>query len=193
METAPVGKQWNFHLENNLGNVSIVLPNHMDTLISWTQTSDCGDGCSYVDYRIQSQRLPIFKESGFMWIPLEDSVEQFTIKHSKLNYSWQMSDTAMKRYLYLKLKNEARKYPDVAYVVDTILNIDNRYIPVIGYLTYDSTNKTTTQYLDAITALKNNTLQLFFEYRKSHPDSIGHDFINNSFRFLKSIKIQNGR
>lgn len=193
IETLPSGKEWNILLENQLGNVTLILPNHLDTLFSWTQTSDCGDGCSYVDYRVQPRTLPIFKESGFYYFTLKDSVEQFTIKHSKLNYPGQMSDTIQKNYLRDRLKNEAEKYPSGKYLIDTILTIDGRYFPVIGYRTYDTVKKTTTQYLSANTALKNNFLQFYFESRKSYPDTSSTDFLRNSFRHLKTIKIKNGR
>ena len=192
-ESVPIGRQWNIKLENQLGEVTVVLPNHFDTLLSWTQTSDCGDGCSYVDYRVQPHKLPVFKESGFMYFPLKDSVEQFTIKHSKLNYIWQAHESLLKRYQTERLKGEANKYPSGKYIIDTVVTIDNRYFPIIGYITYDSTDKTTTQYLSASTALKENLLQFFFEYRKNILDSSSKNFIENSFQYLKTIKINNGR
>jgi len=193
IEKSPTGREWDIHLENQLGNITIILPNHLDTLFSWTQTSDCGDECSYVDFRVQPRKLPIFKESGFLYSTLPDSVEQFTIKHSKLNYPWQMSDTTQQNYLRGRLKYEAEKYPSENYLIDTILTIDNRYFPVIGYKTYDTSRKTTTQYLSASTALKNNLLRFYFEYRKSYPDTSSNEFIRNSFRYLKTITIKNGR
>ena len=60
-----------------MGVFKIILPKHLDTLFNWTQYSDCGDGCAKVDYCIQSKLLPVFKDNGFYWIPLKDSVEQF--------------------------------------------------------------------------------------------------------------------
>jgi hypothetical protein len=189
----PIGKKWNITLENQLGNINIILPNHFDTLISWTQTSDCGDGCSHVDYRVQPRTLPLFKESGFIYFPLKDSVEQFTIKHSKVNYKWQIPDTILKKYLSGRLKYEANKYPSGKYLIDTTLTIDQRFFPAIGYITYDSTDKTTTQYLSACTALKENLLEFFFEYRKNNQDLSSDNFIRNSFKYLKTIRIINSR
>lgn len=80
------GKEWDIKLENDLGRLKITLPKHFDTLFKWTQYSDCGDGCANIDYRVQPKKLPFRKESGFIYFPLKDSVEQFTVKHSKLNY-----------------------------------------------------------------------------------------------------------
>jgi hypothetical protein len=182
-------KPWEIKLANNLGTVKIVLPKHLDTLFSWTQYSDCGDGCALLDYRIQPKVLPIFKDNGFMYFPLKDSVEQFTIKHSKLNYAWQMADTSLVPFLMAKLKSEAAKYPSDNYLIDTVIEIDNRLLPVIAFATFDTVNKTTTQYLNTAIPLKENLLRLFFEYRKNYNDTSSKTFIKYSFEALKKLQV----
>ena len=192
-EPLPKGKDWHINLENNLGSINIILPNYFDTSFKWTQTSDCGDGCSYVDYRVQPRTLPIFEESGFMFFPLTDSVEQFTVKHSKLNDLWQPSDTLRQMNLMGKLKGKALKHQSDKFIIDTFLIIAGRSFPIIGYQTYDSANKIMMLNLSALTLLKNNLLEFYFEYRKNYPDSSSKTFISNSLKYLKTIRINNGR
>jgi hypothetical protein len=91
-----------------------------------------------------------------------------------------------------KLKHEAIKYPSSEYLIDTIIEIDHRYFAAIGFVFNDTVNKSQTQYLNSATPLKNNLLEIFFEYRKSYKDTIAGDFMKNSFDALKSIQINNG-
>lgn len=188
----PKGKQWIIPLENNLDTVKIYLPDRLDTLFSWTQYSDCGDGCAHVDYRVQPRLLPIFKESGFLYDPLEDSVEQFTIKHTKLNYELKMTDSTLIQYLTAKLKDDAWKYPSDKYIIDTLLRIQGRPCPVIAFVTYDSTKKHRTQYLNGFIPLPNNTLEIYFEHRKSYPDTAAAHFIQEAFDALKTLRVGTG-
>jgi hypothetical protein len=187
------GRTWEIALENQLGNVSITLPKHLDSFFSWTQYGDCGDGCSFVDYRIQPKSLPVFKESGWVYHELTDSVEQFTLKHSKLNYKLAMHDTAVVKYLKFRMKSSAQKYPWEKFIIDTAIKLNNNVLVVIGYSSFDSAAKTTYQYLSASTPLKDNLLESFFEYRKAVPDSSAKDFLSNSFEYLKTLKVGNGK
>lgn len=57
-----------------MGQLKIELPERFDTLFKWTEYSDCS-GCEHIDYRVQSKKLPVFKESGFVYYPLKDSVD----------------------------------------------------------------------------------------------------------------------
>jgi len=183
------GNTWDIKLENNLGVFSITLPRHLDTLFTWTQYSDCGDGCAKIDYRIQSKFLPVFKDNGFFWIPLKDSVEQFTIKHSKLMGLWKTNDTSLVRVLSKRLKEGAFENRSNNFLVDTIMKIKDQNIAAIGFINIDTLNNTKLQVLNAITLIDGNLIELFFEYRKSYVDTISTDFMKTSFDALKTIRV----
>ena len=193
VDTKIVGKTWDVKLENNLGIFRITLPKHLDTLLNWSQSSDCGDGCAKIDYRIQSKLLPIFKDNGFYWIPLKDSVEQFTIKHPKLTRQWPINDTSLVRQFSGRLKNEAYENRSDKFLIDTVLKVDNLIIAVIAFNSIDTTKNIKVQILNAMTAIDGNLIELFFEYRKSYKDTVTSNFIQTSFDALRTIRVSNGR
>jgi hypothetical protein len=193
IDTGTEGRRWNIKLENGLGDLHIILPNHLDTLFSWTQYSDCGDPCAKVDYRIQPKSLPTFKETGFYYFPLTDSVEQFTVKHSKVAESWPIRDTALVTQFASKLKNEAFENHSGKFSIDTILKVDNRNVAVIAFDSFDSTKRAKVHIVNALTTVDGNLVELFFESRKSYQDSTSSNFILTSFDALKTLRINNGR
>ena len=190
--TTTNGKDWNISLGDSLGNLQIVLPKHFDTLFSWTQYSDCGDGCAKSDYRIQDKTLPIFKDNGFIYFPLKDSVEQFTIKHSKRFSPWPFNDTSFVRQFLGRLKSEAFENNGNKFSIDTLLTIGTQHFAVIAFTSFDTTKKAKIQMLNAMTSIKGNIVELFFECRKSYADTLSNDFIKNSFDALKTIRVSNG-
>jgi len=186
------GKTWKISLGDSLGNLQIVLPKHFDTLFNWTQYSDCGDGCAKNDYRVQEKTLPIFKDNGFYYVPLKDSVEQFTIKHSKIFSPWPFNDTSLVKQFSGRLKSEAFENNGNKFIIDTLLTIETQHFAVIAFTSFDTTKKARIQFLNAITSIKGNIIELFFEYRKSYSDTLSNDFIKNSFNALKTIRVSNG-
>jgi hypothetical protein len=187
-----LGRQWNIVLQNNLGTINLILPNRLDTFISWNQTSDCGDGCTHIDYRVQRKIMPIFKESGFYYLPLMDSVDQFTIKHMKLSYPENQMDSGSLENLKFLSKSKLPSLYPIKTEIDTNFLISGKQFSVFGYSTFDSIRKTTYYSLNAMTAINRNIIELYFEYRVRHFDSASTNFIANSFEYLKTIKI-NGR
>ena len=159
----------------------------------WTQYSDCGDPCAKVDYRIQPKTLPIFKETGFYYHPLADTVEQFTIKHSKSAKPWPIVDTSLVIQFADKLKNEAFENRSGKFSIDTIIKVDSRNIAVIAFESFDTTTKAKVQILDALTSVDGNLIELYFESRKNFRDTASNKFIQTSFDALKSVRISNGR
>ena len=187
------GKTWNISLGDSLGNLQILLPKHFDTLFSWTQYSDCGEGCTKSAYRLQNKTLPIFKDNGFIYFPLKDSVEQFTIKHPKRVSPSPFTYTYLARHFLGKLKSEAFENNDKKFIIDTLLTIGNRHFAVLAFTNFDTTKKTKIQILKAMTSIKGNMIELYFEYRKSYADSLSNDFIKNSFNALQTIRVSNGK
>ncbi len=90
-----------FKLIDSLGTVSIAFPERMDTFFSWVQRSDCAKPCEHGDYRFQSKKSRIFKESGFYWKgEPEDSVDQLSIYHQRADTLLKFDDSVI-----LKSKN----------------------------------------------------------------------------------------
>ncbi len=187
------GKVWNIKLENNLGSIKITLPKHFDTLYKWTQYSDCGDGCANYDYRVQPKKLPFFKDDGFYWYPLTDSVESFTIKHPKVTRQWPIDDTILIRQLSGRLKLQAYENKSGKFSFDTVLTIGKNVIATIAFSNYDTANKASIQMLNASMIINGNLIEIFFECRKSYIDTLSKKFIYTSFEALKTIQISNGR
>ena len=177
-------------MPNNLGDLEVNLSNNLDTFFTWTQYSDCGDPCNLSDYRIQNSTLPIFKESGFIYKTLKDSVEQFTFKHSKILKPWPSEDSIMAKMFIQKLKSEAYENRENKYLIDTILNIDNRKYAVIAYTSYDTTIKAKINILNAATSVKGERIEFYFEKRNSYQDKNSENFLATSLKSLNSIRLK---
>jgi hypothetical protein len=176
------------HLEKPLGQLKINLPTRFDTTFKWIEYSDC-NGCEHVDYRIQSKSLPILKESGFYYFPLEDSVEQFTIKHQIGIDTFNNTKNDFK-----PLSNNPRSslswiYSQEQVVLDTQLLVHKRYFNIEAAKYFDSTHKVRNTTLNAVFLIKNNLLKISFEYRKSYPDSLNNNFIQEALEAIRSIEI----
>jgi hypothetical protein len=127
------GRTWNIKFEDSLGNIQIVLPNQLDTLYRWREHSDCGDPCNQSDYRIQPKALPFFKDNGFYYFPLKDSVEQFTIKHPKIVRRKGMNDSlftqyesSILQYLRQRFKSELSYKTNKKIITDTIVSVNKK-------------------------------------------------------------------
>ena len=184
-------KEWTISLDNRLGNISISLPGNMDTFFKWTQYTDCGDPCAQTDYRVQSKSLPIFKESGFYFEVLKDSVEQFTIKHTKTATANVTPDTLVVNHFIDKLKSETVENIAGKYLIDTLITINDKPFAVLAYTVTDTANRITIQKLTAITAIQGNGIEFYFECRKKYMDSDSVNFIRNSYAALKTVLIAN--
>jgi|JI6StandDraft_1071083.scaffolds.fasta_scaffold214220_1 hypothetical protein len=188
------GKVWDIKLENNLGNIKIILPKHLDTIYKWTQYSDCGDGCANYDYRVQPKNLPFFKDDGFYWHPLKDSVESFTIKHPKVTRQFTKDDTMLIRQLSGILKHNYLYERNVSnFSIDTVFIIGDNTVAAIAFSDYDTSNKANVQMLNAMTVINGNLVEINFECRKSYNDPLSKKFIHNAFEALKKMQINNSR
>ena len=137
--------------------------------------------------------LPIFKDNGFYYIPLKDSVDQFTIKHSKIIQSWPINDSSLIRQFASTLKNETFENFEDKYVIDTVLTINNKPFAVIGFKSFDTANSASILSLKAVTSIEGNIVNFLFESRKTYYDRKSNAYLQNSFEALKTIRISNGR
>ena len=182
-------KVWSVQLNNKLGLFKIELPKQFDTLFSWTQYSDCGEPCAISDYRIQNSDLPIFKESGFIYYSPKDSVEQFTLKHSKPAKPWPFADTIMVNMYRDYLKSQAFENTTNKYRIDTLLTIHRHKYAVIGFTTIDTTKKVEVNILMAATSIQGNRIEIYFEKRNKKSTTSDKDFLDDSFKNLMTTKI----
>jgi hypothetical protein len=183
-------KTWNIKLEDHLGTISLLLPKRFDTLLNWTNWSDCGDPCASVEYRFQPKSLPILEESGFIYLGNTDSVDQLTISHPKSVLHLSTNDTFFLRRFSIQPKdyNRIDSFSNKL-LMDTILSINGRYYGVIAGEHYDSTKKIITQTLRGTTKIDGNTIDFSFKKKRYYFDTTTDNFIQTSFDVLKTTKI----
>ena len=140
---------------------------------------------------MQSKRLPIFRESGFYYKVLKDSVEQFTIKHAKTATANPTPDILVVNHFINKLKSETIENISGKYLIDTLITINEKPFAVLAYTVTDTANRITIQKLTAITAIQGNGIEFYFECRKKYMDSDSVNFIRNSYAALKTVLIAN--
>jgi hypothetical protein len=180
-------KEWKIPLDNNLGTISISLSDNFDTLFKWTQYSDCGDPCAHTNYRVQPKNFPVFKESGFYYKSLKDSVYQFTIKHAKITFVNPTNDTLVLNHYTHKLKDEAFENLSGKYLIDTLITLNKKPFSVIAFTSIDTTNNAIIQILNAITSIHGNLIEFYFENKMIGKDFGSKEFIQNSLAALKTI------
>src|SRR5687767_8758222 len=69
-------------LDNDLGVLTIRLPEEFDTFLRWHHVSDCRC-CGSQKYRIQNSQFPVAMENGFFYKNYPDSSYSLTISHSE--------------------------------------------------------------------------------------------------------------
>ena len=184
----PNTKTWSITLDNNLGKISIILPVRLDTFFKWTQYSDCGDACAKVDYRIQSSHFPIFKETGFSYKTPKDSIDQFSICHSKLSAPWPFSDSILVRNYKRALKSE--QYDNSSgFLIDTLISNNGLLFAVVGYNGFDKKTSTILHFVGAATSIKGNIVEFYFEFRNKDDINLYKDFLKSAFESIKSINV----
>ncbi len=165
----------------------------MDTFFHWIQRSDCGRPCEHGDYRFQSKKNPIFKESGFYWTgEPQDSVEQLTIYHQRPDTLIQQDDS-----LVLKLKdhlcgNVLSRYQGANVIKDTVMKIDGRYF--LAFWTADMNYKSRVfdRRIIAFTTIKGTVIEFQYKLVTKNYDSILTEFYQNSISNLKTVRFKNG-
>jgi hypothetical protein len=173
-------------LEDSLGTVSITLPKRYDTSFQWTHYSDC-NGCEQWKYRFQSSSLPIYKESGFYWDVLEDSVENLTIVHSPSLHRRHHSDSVI-FYFHNEEKIGPNQAPDTTIIFDTLMKISDGYFSVVGREEH-SMDSIIFKQLKTQTFIGGTKVQLIFELKAKNRDPQTDNFLSNSFYYIKQISI----
>ncbi len=176
-------------LQNNLGEVNFDLPTYFDTSFTWLHTTECGDPCADVKYRFQNKHLPVFKETGFSFDPLKDSVCQLTIVHPKVMKPLALADSSLPAQYLFAMKKEVLAGSVNKFIYDTVIKRGDKNFAVIGYEVPDSINHTNIKILRSATAIKGNMLQFNFEMRCKNNDSIAQQFLAQSFGILEHLTI----
>lgn len=190
IERDPRYKILEVKLADSLGQITLKIPSIYDTSFTWIHYSDCGKPCDEHKYRFQVKSLPIVKESGWM---SNNSVigplNQLTISHSRHTPFFD-GDTSknIKRHSYLLSELVSEKLnPPV--IFDTIQKIDGRYISIFAMKVSDSLEH---QKVLAITTIRSNIIKFTFELIQKEKDSSSNDFIPESIKSVKEIRIENG-
>ncbi|MFT3932423.1 MAG: hypothetical protein QM726_02315 [Chitinophagaceae bacterium] len=176
-------------MKDSLGELTLMVPNRLDTSYKWHRTSDCLP-CGRIQYRFSDSRYGQFAEGGFFWTTVLDSVYQLTLIHNPLrespdtakNVSIRIEDSA-NYYRFLEGKDQMGP---VTVFKRWFLNINSRSFAVVSYqnpLSLLTTKKAII--LSATTTLKSRRLEFYAEC--SAKDTAG--FLDNMFKSLSSIKI----
>ena len=177
-------------LADSLGYITFSIPNRYDTTFSWTHHSDCGKPCDIIKYRWQPKTLRVNKESGFMWYEPTDSIEQFTISHSGDFPFHSNIDSGIMFKLHPQIKANAKSQYIVSF--DTVQKIGDRYFSIIVVNSYDTLKNKYLKKVFAETSIKGNAIYFNYDLLTTKKDSINDNFIENSKKNLKTIKISNG-
>ncbi len=184
-------KQTTLKLIDSLGTVSFYIPVRFDTSLTWTNHSDCGKPCDHEQYRFQPNALPVFEESGFIYVIPDIPIDQFTIFHSGY-FPFYNGDTSKNTGRHEHFKSRlSTEYYDGKFYADTIEIIGDRYFSIVYLNGYDKDKKKYFAKVAALTTIKNNEIE--FHYDIKTPDTINlNNFYINSIKLLRTIRISNG-
>lgn len=184
-------KKISVQLVDSLGTVELSIPTRYDTNFSWINYSDCGKPCDKQEYRFQSKKIPIAKESGWFWNgESKDSVDNFTITHSSYVPFHDGRDTGKIIPLHQGLKNRfINEFNSVPIIFDTIEKVNDRYFYIFAMEKHDTTF---IKKVIAVSSIKTN--EIIFQYKlvTQKNDSTTKNFIKNSIDLIKTIKISKG-
>jgi len=181
-------------LKDALGQLKLTIPNRYDTFLVWTQRSDCGS-CGTERYRFQRKRLPIFKESGFYWYDLKDSIDQLTIIHPQYIIVRDSASTDIikdhHKKMLIKAKSDPMVYRDKN-IFDTLLLINGRWNSLIIASSYDTLTRQYSKAVWGALLQKGNIINIQFSLLTKIKDSTNENFINNSRQQIMRIFQGNG-
>jgi hypothetical protein len=180
-------------LADSLGTVNVSLPDRYDTSFSWTHTSDCGKPCDKIKYRFQPKALPIFRESGFYFYPLKDSIDQFTISHSGyISLSHENADSSGIFVYHQVKKASAVADPETNKIKsDTVEKIGDHYFSIITIEKYDSLKFQYSKKILASTYFKGNEINFNYELLTKEKNAVNSNFVARSMQSLRSIHLYN--
>jgi hypothetical protein len=185
-------KKFEFELVDGLGKVAIEFPKRTDTFFTWIQRSDCGRPCEHGDYRFQSKKNRIFKESGFYWVgEPEDSVEQLSIYHRRPDTLVRHNDSSIFKDR-IHFRNNLLSDPETINIVcDTIIKIGERYFSIFKIEDFTK-SKVYDRRLIAFTDISGNNLEFHYKLLTRSYDSVLTGFFERSLNNLKTVRLKDG-
>ena len=187
----PNTKDTTILLSDSLGNISISVPNNFDTFFKWPPPPDDSRYFWMHKYRFQPKTFPIFKEVGYYYPQLKDSIFSFTIQHYKRSAYYFKSDTSyLFNYYYPSEKKDLLANPMTAdaNISDTIEFINGNYFAIFSVDLFDSLRKQYSKKLIATSAKNNSIIELHYELLTKLNDSINNYFLKDSRRLLSRIR-----
>ncbi len=178
-------------LIDSLGEITFSVPSRYDTSFSWVHYSDCGKPCDEQKYRLQPKRLPVTKETGWIWKDvLTDSIDRFTISHTR-DFPFHDGDTTKNIIRHNQLREQFKvSNQNLSLIFDTIQKVNDRYYSIFVM------GKSDTVYSKkvlAVTTIKSNEIKLQYELLTRKNDSLTINFIKNSIDLIKTIRFSMGQ
>jgi hypothetical protein len=184
-------KDTTIKLIDSLGLLSFQVSQDFDTFFNWTHNSDCRKPCNLEKYRFQPKAFPVFKESGFIYNNVPDSLYQVTISHSGY-FPFTNSDTSEIFSYHNQSRRDLRNDPATYKLKsDTLEKINDRYFSIIVVDLFDTAQHQYAKKILGATTIRSNIIKIYFELLTRHNDSINKNFIQNSLRQLRSVRLSN--
>lgn len=177
-------------LKNGLGIIILEVPSRYDTILIWTNRSDCSS-CGYEQYRFQRKNYPVFLESGFYWKgDPKDSVDEITIRQPidslPMDSIIRISESDHELYVE-EYSKDPLYYPITR---DTLINIKSKRYSVVFADHFDSTSMVFQQTLIAKCVVNGSDVEIKFRHwdKNSRSNSFSQEclYILNSVRFSNS-------
>jgi hypothetical protein len=182
-----------FRLIDSLGTVSMDFPERTDTFFSWIQRSDCGKPCEQGDYRFQSKRNRIFKESGFFWIgEPEDSVDQLTIHHQRPGTLLKHNDSFIIRDRARLLDKVLNDIETENVLSDTLVRVNGRSFYVLRTADFNGKKGVRDRRLIAFTTVSGTLLEFHYKLLTTRYDTVLTRFFEKSMENLATVRIKDG-
>ena len=188
-------KKITIKLIDSLGFVTCSVPNKYDTFFQWTNWSDCGKPCAHEQYRFQLKNYPIAKESGWFWEDPKDSIDRFTILHTSYFPFNDITDTSNKVISMhaFPFKGRLSSNPiNPPIIFDTIEKIKDRYFSIIIMDSINKINRIRNTKVAGLTTIKGNEIEFYYDYKTKDTSFKINEFIDNSLRLMRTIRLSNG-
>jgi hypothetical protein len=183
-------------LDNNLGVLTIRLPEEFDTFYKWNDISDC-HCCGAKKYRFSAASFPLNMESGQYNDKKVDSVYYFTIIHSEgkncLNIGELDTFIMNQRVSYFEEKKQELKIGvESIWIIKEVKIINNSKFIILANnfivedILKDSSKNSDQATVIADTYFNNDVISLRFYCAAHNCDS----FISKMYKSLKTVEIK---
>lgn len=177
-------------LKQGLGSISLAVPSRYDTILVWTNRSDCTT-CGFEQIRFQRKIYPIFLESGFYWKgDPKDSVDEITIIQPRdmLPIDTTLMVTEREHLLFVSEYNKDPLYYPITR--DTLMEINSSRYSIVYTNKFDSTSMVFQQTLIARGRLNGSDIGV--KFRHWSRDSISSNFYQECLYVMNSLRFING-